>query len=162
MSLEEAFYLHGHVSRIEFDHHNRGGVSPSFIHAGGLKWYTNGSSFVGRLARRSILNEWGETEGGANGRVVGWLPSDQSDYVSVQTHRPAPLWHMIYDDEEELGEEDLEDYEVIEAVAAYEEWSEPHANRLPQGWQRVTENLTHLTLALILAILIPILAPIPY
>jgi hypothetical protein len=36
----------------------------------------------------------------------------QADYISILNGEPAPLWHVIYDDEEELGEEDLEDYEV--------------------------------------------------
>ena len=140
--------------RNEFDNRSRRLEVPVTIHTAGDDWECDGSSFVGRLTRRSILNERGGTEGGANGRVVGWLPTEkvwlilavrsrsgclllvyragkrvlwltlpvlfccrcfappQADYISILNGEPAPLWHVIYDDEEELGEEDLEDYEV--------------------------------------------------
>ncbi len=41
-----------------------------------------------------------------------------SDFVSDVTGQPAALWHVAYADRS-VGEEDLEEFELREAVAAY-------------------------------------------
>jgi hypothetical protein len=70
------------------------------------------------------LAEDGKTKiGYADATVVGWLPSDLSEYFSEFTQEPAPLWHIKYDSAE-MGEEDLEEVEVEDAAKAFEldEW----------------------------------------
>ncbi len=61
--------------------------------------------------------------GAADGQIVGWLPAEKADYISDITHVPVALWHVLYD-EEGLGEEDLEEFEVREAIDSFErdEW----------------------------------------
>jgi hypothetical protein len=66
------------------------------------------------------LAEDGETViGYGDGTVVGWLPSDLSDFCSEFTQEQAPLWHIRYDSAE-LGEEDLEEVEVEDAAEAFQ------------------------------------------
>ena len=54
-------------------------------------WRGSGSSYVGRVARRAILGVDGKVVAGANGRVVGWLPSFEADYYSSRYESEAPL-----------------------------------------------------------------------
>jgi hypothetical protein len=83
-------------------------------------WLAEGSDKVGQRVRRAILAEDGETViGYGDGTVVGWLPSNLSDFFSEFTQEPAPLWHIKYDSAE-LGEEDLEEVEVEDAAEAFE------------------------------------------
>ena len=82
-------------------------------------WLTEGSEFVGRKTRRLVKGDDGKPAGHANGRIVGWLPADISDFVCKETGLPAALWRVEFDDED-IGEEDLELHEVEAAVAAYE------------------------------------------
>jgi hypothetical protein len=43
-----------------------------------------------------------------------------SSYIRIPLHRPAALWRNTYDDAA-LGCEDLEEHEVIEALALYKD-----------------------------------------
>lgn len=49
-----------------------------------------------RRVRRAILEDaTSETRVGyADGSVVGWLPKEQSDFVSEFSDSPAALWHV--------------------------------------------------------------------
>eukprot|EP00282_Hemiselmis_andersenii_P014392 CAMPEP_0114158336 /NCGR_PEP_ID=MMETSP0043_2-20121206/27150_1 /TAXON_ID=464988 /ORGANISM="Hemiselmis andersenii, Strain CCMP644" /LENGTH=353 /DNA_ID=CAMNT_0001254063 /DNA_START=28 /DNA_END=1086 /DNA_ORIENTATION=+ len=49
-----------------------------------------------------------------------WLPTEVADYISEETGEPASLWKVTYEDHG-FGTEDLEEYEVLEAVALLEE-----------------------------------------
>jgi hypothetical protein len=49
---------------------------------------------------------------------VGWLPEEVADFVSEFFNCPAALWHLVYDDEC-VGEEDLEEFEVRDAIQSY-------------------------------------------
>jgi hypothetical protein len=86
-------------------------------------WMVEGNEYVGRRVRRS-LREDDKIVGGADGEIVGWLPAEKADYISDITHVPVALWHVLYDDEA-LGEEDLEEFEVREAIDSFErdEWA---------------------------------------
>ena len=68
---------------------------------------------------RSVLceNGSGRVSGFSRGVVVGWLPADESDFVSEETGKPAALWHVEL--EGDLGEEDLEEFELVEAEELY-------------------------------------------
>ena len=66
--------------------------------------------------------------GYGKGKIVGWLSASQSDFVNERTKRPAALWHVVFDEVCEkhnryspsaMGEEDLEENEIKEAVASF-------------------------------------------
>jgi len=89
--------------------------------AGG--WMVEGNEYVGKRVRRSVTVEE-KIVGAADGKIVGWLPAEKADYVSDITHAPVALWHVLYDDDA-LGEEDLEEFEVWDAIDSFErdEWA---------------------------------------
>jgi hypothetical protein len=64
------------------------------------------------------LNSSGDVVGFVDGTVVGYLPLELADYTSELTGRPAPLWHIRFDDLN-AGEEDLEEVEVQDAIDSY-------------------------------------------
>ena len=60
------------------------------------EWRTEGSDLLGRRVRRSIIDGEGafaRVSGFAHGTIVGWLPADESDFISEVTGEPAALWH---------------------------------------------------------------------
>jgi hypothetical protein len=83
------------------------------------EWRKTGNEHIGRNIMRSVLcdNGSGRVSGFSRGVVVGWLPADESDFVSEETGKPAALWHVEL--EGDLGEEDLEEFELIEAEELY-------------------------------------------
>ncbi len=52
-----------------------------------------------------------------------------SDFVSDYTGLPAALWHVAYEDPN-VGEEDLEEFEVQEAFKAFKESQAPAVKRV--------------------------------
>ena len=38
--------------------------------------------------------------GHVDGTVTGWLPAEESDFVSEVTKEPAALWHVQFDTDE--------------------------------------------------------------
>ena len=77
--------------------------------------------------RRSILDKRGDEVGYGKGKVVGWLSAAESDFVNERTKCAAALYHVVFDEVCErhlrysptaMGEEDLEEDEVREAVEA--------------------------------------------
>ena len=82
-------------------------------------WWVRGSEYLGRRVRRAVYDEdSAEIVGAADGEIVGWLPLEVSDFVSEFFKKPAALWHMVYDNEA-VGEEDLEEFEVRDAIESY-------------------------------------------
>ena len=82
-------------------------------------WWVKGSEYLGKRVRRAVYDEeTGEIVGAADGEIVGWLPLEVADFVSEFFHKPAALWHMVYDNEA-VGEEDLEEFEVRDAVNSF-------------------------------------------
>ena len=86
--------------------------------------------------RRSILDAQGDEVGYGKGRIVGWLPASQSEFVNERTKRPAALWHVVFEEICEvhrryppsaMGEEDLEEHEVKEAALAFNEEKDPRS-----------------------------------
>ena len=71
-----------------------------------------------KRVRRATLNSSGDVVGFVDGTVVGYLPLELADYTSELTGRPAPLWHIRFDDLN-AGEEDLEEVEVQDAIDSY-------------------------------------------
>ena len=63
-----------------------------------LNWLVDGSPYVGKRVRRSVLGEDGDEIGYAKGNIVGWLPAEKSDFNCPKTGEPAPLWHLVYDE----------------------------------------------------------------
>ena len=79
-------------------------------------WWVRGSEYLGRKVRRAVYDESsGEIVGAEDGEIVGWLPLEVADFVSEFFNRPVALWHMVYD-HEAVGEEDLEEFEVHDAI----------------------------------------------
>ena len=82
-------------------------------------WWVRGSEYLGRKVRRAVYDEAsGEIVGAEDGEIVGWLPLEVADFVSEFFNRPVALWHMVYD-HEAVGEEDLEEFEVHDAIQSY-------------------------------------------
>ena len=82
-------------------------------------WWVRGSEYLGRKVRRAVYDESsGEIVGAEDGEIVGWLPLEVADFVSEFFNRPVALWHMVYD-HEAVGEEDLEEFEVHDAIQSY-------------------------------------------
>ena len=80
-------------------------------------WHVEGPHTHKRV-RRATLNSSGDVVGFVDGTVVGYLPLELADYTSELTGRPAPLWHIRFDDLN-AGEEDLEEVEVQDAMDSY-------------------------------------------
>ncbi len=95
--------------------------------AGG--WMDKGNEYVGKRVRR-CLKEEEKIVGFADGQIVGWLPAEKADYVSDILHAPGALWHVRFDDED-MGAEDLEYFEVQDAIDSLErdEWADMGENR---------------------------------
>jgi hypothetical protein len=87
-------------------------------------WMDKGNEYVGKRVRR-CLNEEEKIVGFADGQIVGWLPAEKADYVSDNLHAPGALWRVRFDDED-MGVEDLEDFEVRDAIDSLErdEWAD--------------------------------------
>ena len=96
------------------------------------EWLPYGNAYVGKRIRRSVMDPGGRMSA-VDGMVRGWLPAELSNFVSEQTGRPAALWRVVYD-HVGIGQEDLEDFEVDEAVQVYQnEVLLTSAHPAPQG-----------------------------
>jgi hypothetical protein len=78
-------------------------------------WRTEGSEYLGLDVLRAVTDNDGRV-GEGWGSITGWLSADESDFTNDQGEA-AELWHVVFDDTA-LGEEDLEEHEVKEAVLA--------------------------------------------
>ena len=56
-----------------------------------------------------------ELKGAEDGIIRGWLSKEDSHFFAPHTGEPAALWRLVYDNVA-LGEEDLEEHEVLEAI----------------------------------------------
>ena len=78
-------------------------------------WRVEGSSYLGRTVRRTILSETGRPLSCSDGVIRGWLDASRSDFVD-SAGRPAALWHVYLATGELAGDEvDLEFSEVLES-----------------------------------------------
>jgi hypothetical protein len=106
-----------------------------------IQFRTEGSDYIGKKVRRYIFNPRGKICDAADGVVVGWLSKEESQFETEDSteQQPiyAPLWHMKYDDTR-LGEEDLEEHEVEEAV---ELMAQPVPKRAQVKYQKRLELL---------------------
>lgn len=87
----------------------------------GVRWKKSGSRYLRQRVRRTVYLEGGG-ESTADATVVAWLPAEEADFViniSKKRKKPAALWRIAYDDED-VGEEDLEEFEVKQAIAAFQ------------------------------------------
>jgi hypothetical protein len=82
------------------------------------EWLSCGSTYVGQRVRRSVVDGSGRMSA-VDGMVRGWLPAELSNFWSDHTGKPAALWRVVYDNDL-IGQEDLEDFEVEEAVQIYQ------------------------------------------
>ena len=79
------------------------------------KWRSDGSEYLGKRVRRYVYDSSQRPIDCADGVVVGWLDNDESDFFPDGSNVPAALWRVQYDDTR-IGSEDLEEYEVKEAM----------------------------------------------
>jgi len=84
------------------------------------QWRREGNGYIGKRVRRSLWSNGDEPVviGTADARIVGWLPKEESDFLD-EAGQPAPLWHIVYENTQ-IGEEDLEEYEVKESLELFE------------------------------------------
>ena len=78
------------------------------------QWCTEGNEHIGKRARRYVFDSRGELTDAADGIIAGWLSKEKSNFFA-KPGKPAALWHLMYDNVM-LGEEDLEEHEVLEAI----------------------------------------------
>ena len=68
------------------------GASPSKT-----PWRTKGSHWVGKEVRRSVYDgPEQQLVGFSTGRVTGWLPAEESEFVN-DSGELAPLWHVRFE-----------------------------------------------------------------
>ena len=80
-------------------------------------WRVEGSEYLGRTVRRSILDATGRPLSYSDGIVRAWLDASRSDYVD-STGTLAALWHVYLSTGEVAGDEiDLELHEMLESIA---------------------------------------------
>ena len=82
------------------------------------EWLAHGNCYIGQRIRRSVMDTNGLMTA-VDGMVRGWLPAELSNFWSDHSRRPAALWRVVYD-KADIGQEDLEDFEVEEAVQVYQ------------------------------------------
>ena len=94
------------------------------------EWLKEGDAHLHKRVRRAILDANDEVTGFADGTVTGFLPAELSDFTSEFTGQPAALWHITYD-ASDMGEEDLEEVEVDDAIEAFtsKAWSDADSLR---------------------------------
>ena len=79
-------------------------------------WRVEGSEYLGRTVRRTILDAAGRPVSCSDGMIRGWLDAARSDYVDG-TGTPAALWHVYLATGALAGDEvDLELYEVADSI----------------------------------------------
>jgi hypothetical protein len=78
------------------------------------QWCTEGNEHIGKRVRRYVFDSRDELTDAADGIIVGWLSKEKSDFFE-ESGKPAALWRLMYDNVL-LGEEDLEEHEVLEAI----------------------------------------------
>lgn len=81
--------------RRKFELKESGDVSQNESDVG---WLLEGSAYIGQRVRRSILDEEGEEVGYGKGNIVGWMPAEKSEFICPASGKPAPLWHLVYDE----------------------------------------------------------------
>lgn len=81
----------------------------------GSAWQTEGSGYIGRGVIREVTENDGRVYDG-EGRVTGWLPANESDFMD-EHGCPAALWLVDFEDDD-LGSEELEEHEIKEALIA--------------------------------------------
>ena len=78
-------------------------------------WRVEGSQYLGRTVRRSVLDASGQATLHSDGTVRGWLDASRSDYADG-SGKPAALWHVYFSTGDLEGDE--EDLELNELVAS--------------------------------------------
>jgi hypothetical protein len=85
------------------------------------EWHRFSHPYINQRVRRNVMGEDLTHAGKANGVIVGYLPKEVSDFKSKQTNLDAALWKLKFDDPDiGNGYEDLEEYEVRQAILDYE------------------------------------------
>ena len=79
-------------------------------------WRVEGSEYLGRTVRRTVLDATGLVTSHSDGVIRGWLDASRSDYVD-DNGKPAALWHVYLATGELAGDEiDLELHEVQDSL----------------------------------------------
>ena len=82
------------------------------------EWQTSGSEYIRKRVLLTIFDNRKNKEVKEKGRIVGWLPADVADFKSEKTGENAALWRVKLDDKA-YSPQDLEEYEVKEAMRNY-------------------------------------------
>lgn len=81
-------------------------------------WEASGSVHINARARRVMYSKEDKACGHADGIVVQWISAEKSEFISETSNKPVSLYRVKYDCAE-FGEEDLEEWEVLEAIDFY-------------------------------------------
>ena len=82
------------------------------------EWQRSGSDYLGKRVLLSIFDKRKNKKVMERGKIVGWLPVDVADFKSEVTGENAALWRVKLDDKA-YSSQDLEEYEVKEAIKAF-------------------------------------------
>ena len=83
--------------------------------------WQNHNVHITKRVRRNVLADDGTHACKANGTIVGYIPKEKSDFKSKQTQQDAALWRLKFDDPDiGFGFEDIEEFEVLQAIQDYE------------------------------------------
>ena len=80
-------------------------------------WRTDGHEYLSQRVRYAV-----DDETFATGTVTGWISKDDVDkegnpgFVSERDGTPAALFHVTFDSNSMLASQDLEEYELLEAL----------------------------------------------
>ena len=81
-------------------------------------WLCTGSIYLGLRISRFAYSEGVQTTNILNATVFKWLPEHLADFTSSMTGKSAALWKIRFDDDAYF-QEDLEEYELIEALILF-------------------------------------------
>ena len=99
-------------------------------------WRVEGSEYLGRTVRRTVLDAGGLVTSHSDGVIRGWLDASRSDYVD-DNGKPAALWHVYLATGELAGDEiDLELHEVMDSLVPAADGGRRRGAAPPGGGRR--------------------------
>jgi len=89
------------------------------IEEGDPPWRTDGHKYLSKRVKYEYAK--GQYAGGT---VTGWISKDDVDkdgepgFISEKTGKPAALFHIFFDTDSNIASQDLEEYELVEALVS--------------------------------------------
>ena len=100
-------------------------------------WRVEGSEYLGRTVRRTVLDASGVVSSHSDGVIRGWLDASRSDYTD-DNGKPAALWHVYLATGELAGDEiDLELHEGFKMGEVYSPDDRNNVRNAPSQRQKM-------------------------